>query len=67
MAMAQGLLRAVLEEKKKCRSSREINRGHKDLFLLPVTVIPSTLKLRKVGCNLTALQEPVQAVKGMRA
>lgn len=65
--MAQGFLHTVTEEKKQCRSSREISCGPKDRFLLPGTVIPNTPRLRKVGRNLTALQEPVQTVQGICA
>lgn len=66
---AQGFLHTVPEEKKpkETGQAERLTASLRIFFCFYCPLLSLTLKLRKVGCDLTAGQEPVQMVKGMCA
>lgn len=66
---AQGFLHTVPEEKnpKETGQAERLTASLRIFFRFYCPLLSLTLKLRKVGCDLTAGQEPVQMVKGMCA
>lgn len=69
---SQGFLHTVPEEEKKKKNketgqAERLTASLRIFFCFYCPLLSITLKLRKVGCNLTARQELVQMGKGMHA